>query len=62
MVSIKEDKLMFEIRAKEWLGTGSFSIGVFFKNKENAEKKCEELNKLLHVYYVAPVIVQDEFE
>lgn len=52
---------MFEIRAKEWLGTESFSIGVFFKNKENADKKCEELNKLLPVYYVTPVIVQDEY-
>jgi hypothetical protein len=53
---------MFEIRAKEWLGNSSFSIGVFFKNKDNAEKKCKELNKLLHMYYVAPIIVQDELE
>jgi hypothetical protein len=53
---------MYEIRAREWLGTGSFSIGVFYKTKENADKKCAELNKLLPVYFVAPVIVQDEFE
>lgn len=53
---------MFEIRAKEWLGTDSYSLGFYFRNGENAKRKCDELNKLLPVYYVIPLIIQDDIE
>jgi hypothetical protein len=51
---------MFEIRMKEWLGTETRSTGVYYKYKENADKFCNELNKMMPVYHVAPVILQDE--
>lgn len=54
-----DDDYIYEIRANKYLGTGSSSIGYFFKFKENAEERCKELNKLMNVYFVAPVKLLD---
>ena len=51
---------IYEIRVKKYMGVGSSSLDKFYKNKDNAEKVVEQLNKMLNLYYVNEVKLEDE--
>lgn len=52
--------MIYEIRVQKYMEAGSVSLEKFYKNKENAEKVVEELNKMLNMYYVNEIKLEDD--
>jgi hypothetical protein len=44
------------------LSLNSSSIGFYFYNKEAAEERCAELNKMMNVYFVSEIEMKDRLD
>lgn len=52
--------MIYEIRARKYMGIESNSIDRYFKSRKKAEELVKELNECLDVYYVKPIKLEDE--
>lgn len=54
--------MVYEIRVKVYMGTGSNSLEKYYKSKEKAEEVVKSLNEMLNLYYVNEIVCEDEEE
>ncbi|MEK4122017.1 hypothetical protein [Lysinibacillus sp. FSL K6-0102] len=53
--------MIYEIRSKGFMGSGSSSLNKYFKSKENAKEYVDELNEYLpDMYFVYEIKLEDE--
>ena len=53
--------MIYEVRVKEYFGTGSNSLEKYYKNKEKAGELAKQLNQyLLNMYFVNEIKLEDE--
>ena len=53
------DDFIYQIKANQFTGGEPKSIGFYFKNRENADERCAELNKMLPMYFVEEIRLMD---
>ena len=53
--------MIYEVRVKEYFGTGSNSVEKYYKNKEKAGELAKQLNQYLsNMYFVNEIKLKDE--
>ncbi len=53
--------MIYEVRVKEYFGTGSNSLKKYCKNKEKVEELAKQLNQYLpNMYFVNEIKLEDE--
>lgn len=52
--------MIYEIRVKKYMREGSISLEKYYKNREKAEEAVDKLNKILDMYYVNEIKLEDE--
>lgn len=55
--------MIYEVKVRKFMGSGSNSLEKYFKNEVNAKKYADELNKYLpNMYFVKEVKLEDKEE
>jgi|GEM_PF-2733223 len=53
--------MIYEIRSKGFMGSGSSSLNKYFKSEENAKEYVDELNEYLSdMYFINEIKLEDE--